>query len=373
MKNNKLGFGCMRLPLKKADDSSSIDMPAFKSMVDSFIEEGFTYFDTAYPYHARTSETAIREAVVKRYKRDEFTLATKMPMWELQTKEDHERIFNEQLTKCGVDYFDYYLLHSLNAEHYKIAQDLNSIEFIREKKSQGKIKKLGFSFHDNAALLDEILTAHPGFDFVQLQLNYLDWESESIQSRKCYETARKHDMPIVVMEPVKGGTLASLPDDAQKLLKGYAPDMSIASWAIRFAASRPGVMMVLSGMSNMQQLNDNMDIMKNFQPLSKEEESIIEQVIGIISDAITVPCTACGYCTDACPQNIMIPKYFELFNSYKQFYKGGFALQKVYYENLTKTHGKASECISCSKCEENCPQNIEIAKWMPQVAEALEE
>ncbi len=372
MKDNKLGFGCMRLPLINADDTSSIDMEAFKGMADSFIEEGFTYFDTAYPYHAKTSETALREAVVKRYKRNEFTIATKMPMWELKTAQDQKRIFSEQLSKCGVDYFDYYLLHSLNTEYYKTAQEIDSFGFVQEKKRQGLIKKIGFSFHDNAELLDKILTEHPETDFVQLQLNYIDWDSTKIQSGKCYETARKHNKPIIVMEPVKGGTLACLPQKAQSLMKEYAPDMSVASWAMRFAASLPGVMMVLSGMSDMQQLRDNMNIMKNFRPLSEEEEGVIGRVVDTINDAIAVPCTSCGYCVDSCPQKILIPKYLELFNQYRQFYSGGISAQKTRYASLAEKYGRASDCLGCSLCEEHCPQSIEIAKWMPQVAETLE-
>ena len=219
MEKKKLGFGFMRLPVKNQNDSASIDMDILNQMVDTFLERGFTYFDTAYMYHMGKSEIAIREALVKRHKRDSFTVATKLPTMFLKTKEDQERIFNEQLEKCGVDYFDYYLLHNLGVTHYEIAKKLDSFAFIQKKKEEGKIRNIGFSYHDNADLLDEILTAHPEVDFVQLQINYLDWDNESIQSRKCYEVARKHNKPVIVMEPVKGGTLAKYLKKQRNYLK----------------------------------------------------------------------------------------------------------------------------------------------------------
>lgn len=377
MATKKLGFGFMRLPLKDQNDPASIDLDAVKQMVDAFLERGFTYFDTAYMYHGGQSERAIREALVKRHDRDSFTLATKLPSMFLKNEGDQERIFEEQLEKCGVEYFDYYLLHNLNTSYYEAVKRFDSFAFVQKKKEEGKIRHMGFSFHDTPELLDEILTAHPETEFVQLQINYMDWESQSIQSRLCWEVARKHDKPVVVMEPVKGGMLAALPEKAEQLLKEHQPERSLPSWAIRFAAGLEGVMMVLSGMSGMEQLLDNTGYMQNFEPLSGNEQALLQQVVQSINETIAIPCTACEYCVKGCPKNIAIPKYFSMYNmDNREKLRTGdpnrWTINELYYANMAKTFGKASDCIGCRKCEQSCPQHIEITKWLRKVADVFE-
>ncbi len=369
----KLGFGLMRLPVTDTNNNGSIDENAVLEMMREFIDNGFTYFDTAYMYHRYNSENMVGRTLVKNFPRDAYTLADKLPVRFLKEESDMSRIFEEQLQKCCVDYFDYYMLHDINGSNYEqTAQRLGAFEFISKLKEEGRVREIGFSFHDGAELLEKILTDHPEVDFVQLQINYLDWDDEGIQSRLCYECAVKHGKKVIVMEPVKGGTLATVPAAAEMIFKNYAPDASIASWAIKFAASLPEVMVVLSGMSNMEQISDNMGYMKDFTPLTEEERGVIDNALKVIKGAVDIPCTACGYCVEGCPQKIAIPKYFTLYNTEKLLGYRDFSPQEEYYFNTAETCGKASECIECGLCEEACPQHLTIRDYLKKVAKHFE-
>lgn len=369
MRVKKLGFGMMRLPLLDKDDDGSIDIELTKKMVDVFMERGFTYFDTARMYCNYKSEEAVKAAVVDRYPRDSFTLTTKLHAMYVHSFEDRDKIFNEQLRKTGVGYFDYYLLHDVNVHSYETYKKFDCYEWLKEKKSKGLTRHIAMSFHDGADFLDKVLTEWPEIEFVQLQLNYLDWDSLGVQSRRCYETAVKHGKKVIVMEPVKGGTLAKLPESVETMFRAHSPAASNASWAIRFAASCPKVFMVLSGMSDMQQVLDNTSYMQDFKPLDDEERAIIKSAVDIINGTITVPCTGCSYCTDGCPMNIAIPKYFSLYNADKQEdAEKGWSSHGEYYYNLTKNFGKASDCIGCGQCESVCPQHLPIRKYLKDVA-----
>ncbi len=369
----KLGFGLMRLPLLDPNDAASIDIETMKKMVDSFMEQGFTYFDTAILYCGMKSQNAVKDALSSRYPRDSYTLATKMHYGFFDSYEDQDRVFAEQLEACGVDFFDYYLVHDIGANQYAKYERCETFKWLAKKKEEGKVKHMGFSFHDNAEFLDKVLTDHPETEFVQLQLNYLDWESEGVQSRKCYEVCQKHGKPVVVMEPVRGGTLAQVPKPVEDLFKSKAPDMSVPSWAIRFAATHENVKMVLSGMSNMEQMLDNTGYMKDFKPLDKDEMDTVFEAVDIIKRSVAISCTSCSYCTEGCPKNIPIPRYFALYNlDIIEKDQEGWRPQGSYYERLTENFGKASDCVACRKCESICPQHLHIVDSLKTVAEHFE-
>ena len=368
----KLGFGLMRLPLTDENAASSIDISKLCEMVDAFIENGFTYFDTAWMYHGGKSEDAVNEALTKRYARESFTVTSKLPAYKIKSLEDRETVFCEQLRKTGLSFFDYYFLHNLNSESIETFEGFDCFDWLREKKEAGYAKKIGFSFHDGPEFLDKVLTKYPFFDVVQLQINYLDWES-AVQSRACYEVARKHGKPVIVMEPVKGGTLANVPTEVEKLFKDYDASMSVASWAIRFAASLDGVMTVLSGMSNMEQLCDNMSYMKDFTPLTNEEIALVQKATEIMNSSNAISCTGCEYCIVGCPQNIAIPKYFALYNAdLGEYKKKKWTVESAYYERLSTAFGKASDCIACGQCESMCPQHLPIIEHLKEVADHFE-
>ena len=360
----KLGFGLMRLPKRGV----VINVEKVKTMVDLFLEAGFTYFDTAYVYPG--SENAIRKALVERYPRDSYTLATKLNARVAATEKAAKKQFETSLERTGAGYFDYYLLHALMANSYERYEKLHCWDFVREQKEKGVIRNLGFSFHAGPDLLDELLTVHPEVDFVQLQINYADWENPKVTSRANYEVARKHGKLITVMEPVKGGNLADPPEEVKKLFTDIHPDMSCASWAIRFVASLDGILTVLSGMSNEEQMRDNLSYMKDFKPLNEEEQMAIQQAQRILGNSSTVPCTACRYCVEGCPQQIPIPDIFSAMN--KQLGNGQMAeARRGYYQAASEDH-RASCCIECHQCESVCPQHLPITDHLKQAVRMFE-
>ena len=365
----KLGFGLMRLPML----GDEVDLEQTKKMVDLFLEKGFCYFDTAYGYLNGKSEEAIRKALVERYPRDRYLLATKLPAWAgAKTKEEAQQMFETSLERTGAGYFDFYLLHNLGEKRTQYFDDYDIWNFLEEKKKEGLIRHLGFSFHDKADVLDEILKAHPEMEFVQLQINYADWEEPTIESRKCYEVARKHGKPEIIMEPVKGGNLANPPKEVRDLFESVDPKASPASWAIRYAASLDGIITVLSGMSNLEQMEDNLSYMSQFKPLSEEEQKAVEKAREILDSIPTVPCTACAYCMKGCPQNIPIYGTFQAVNLYNLYENLEGAKGKYSWWIDGQGYTKASECVECGQCEEVCPQHIHIREELKKAVEILE-
>ena len=354
-----LGFGCMRLPLLN-EETQEIDFAAAQAMVDHALACGVNYFDTAFMYHRGSSEKFLGKALAK-HPRESFFLADKLPIWNVKTPEDVDSLFAKQLDRCNVSFFDFYLAHSLTKKYYKIFQQHGVYEKLRKMKENGQITHLGFSFHDNVEMLEKILTDY-SWDFVQIQLNYIDWET--CDAKSLYELLEKHNLPAVIMEPVRGGALASLTDNALDILKKADPTASAASWAIRYAASLPNVMTVLSGMSSMDQLEDNLNTMNPFHPLSEEEYAVLGQAATAYRGAGAIPCTGCRYCLP-CPSGVDIPRVFAMYNHYKT------NNNKIYFMNNYQTlreNEQAENCIACNACVERCPQAIAIPECMAKIA-----
>lgn len=362
----KLGFGFLRLPHIDLNDNTDVDLETTGKMVDLFLQKGFRYFDTAYIYLNGKSEEYLRKALVERHPRDSFLVASKLPCGILQGGKKPSEIFAEQLVRCGLDYFDVYLLHGLDAEDAALAEEYGCFEFLQEQKRRGTVRYTGFSFHDKADVLDRILTRHPEIDVVQIQLNYLDWDNPIIQSKACYEICRKHGKPIIVMEPVKGGTLAAIPAEAAKLFGEEAP----AHRALRFAASQDGVSLVLSGMSTLEQVEENTAVLSDFHPLTQEELHVLTDAAQIIRNSVAIACTGCAYCVDDCPAGIPIPNYFSLYNERER--DGWQANTEDRYGNLIQKFAPASSCISCRHCESRCPQKLPIQQLLKNVSDVFD-
>ncbi|MBQ6221369.1 MAG: aldo/keto reductase [Solobacterium sp.] len=365
----KLGFGLMRLP--RLEDGKTIDVEQVKVMTDAFLDAGMRYFDTAFVYEG--SEEACRKALVERHPRESYYLATKlnagMPGL---TEETAKQEFFTSLERTGAQYFDFYLLHAIGKRNLPNYNDWGIWEFAQEQKAKGLIKHVGFSFHDTPELLEEVLTAHPEAEFVQLQINYADWNNPSVQSRRCYEVARKFNKPVVVMEPIKGGMLAVPPVPVKEVLQAANPDVSCASWAVRYVASKEGILVVLSGMSNVEQMEDNLSYMKNFQPLSEEEAAVVAKAQAALEAIPSIPCTGCRYCVAGCPMQINIPSIFSAMN-HKLIYDNDERAKSGYANATRGDNGKASSCIKCGACEAQCPQHLQIRDLLEQAAEMFGE
>ncbi len=361
---NKLGFGFLRLPKKDGE----LDWQTICSMVDVFMDGGGVFFDTCYTYLNGLSEAAICKCVVERKPRDSFQLCDKLPGYLFKGYEDCQKYFDEELSHCGVEWFDILMLHWLNDDNYAIAEQYDEFRFLREKKAAGKVKRIGFSYHGDAALLDRILTAHPEVDVVLMQMNYLDWESEGIQSRNCYETCLRHGKSVMVMEPVKGGTLAKLPEDAEAKLRAVHPDWTPSDWALRFVQSLPGVEIALSGMGTVEQVRANI---RPFEPLTGEETALLAEVAEIIRGKTSIGCTGCAYCVSHCPKQIPIPKYIKLYNEITRYPGDDWKIIPTYHQ-MVLSAGKASDCIGCHSCEKHCPQKLSVVDHMKTIAEKFE-
>ena len=362
--HGKFGFGCMRFPMADGE----IDIEQTKELIDAFLNAGFNYFDTAHGYLGGKSEPTLRECLTSRYPREAYILTDKLSTHHFKTNEEIRPLFQSQLEACGVDYFDFYLMHAQDAKIFAKYKECRAYETALEFLAEGKIKHLGISFHDTADVLEQILTEYPQIEVVQIQLNYVDFHDPAVQSAKCLEVCRKHGKPAIVMEPVKGGNLVNLPEEAQKVFDALQGG-SNASYAIRFAASQEGVMMVLSGMGSMEMVNDNCSYMADFRPLNDAENAAVEKVCQIFQAQGAIPCTACRYCTEVCPQGIPIPDLFACMNTKKIFHDWN---TDYYYDVHTQNGGKASECLKCGLCENICPQHLNIRELLKDVAKEFE-
>lgn len=363
--SKNFGFGCMRLPIKNGE----VDTEQFSKMTDLFLERGFNYFDTAHGYLQGKSEAAIRTCLTSRYPRDKFVLTDKLSTHHFNSQEEIRPLFESQLAACGVDFFDFYLMHAQDRNIFRKYRELHAYETALEFLKEGRIHHFGISFHDKADVLEEILQTYPEIEVVQIQLNYVDFNDASVESRKCYEMCRKYGKPVIVMEPVKGGSLVRLPEQAEKIftdLHGGSP----ASYAIRFAAGFDGVIMVLSGMSSVEMVEENSGFMQDFQPLNDMEKQAVSRVCEIFRAQNLIPCTACRYCTERCPQHIAIPDLFACLNARKQFQNWN---TDYYYRNIHTGIGtRASDCRGCGLCESICPQHLPIRSLLKQVAEEFD-
>lgn len=369
---SKFGFGCMRLPLTDANDPSSVDQELFNEMVDIYMKKGYNYFDTSYAYHNGTSEIAIRKAVVDRYPRESFKICDKMPTWALTNPKDNDKFVSEMLERLGIDYFDVFLIHNINTPWIRNAKKANTFEYVKKMKEDGIAKKIGISFHDHADLLKEVLEEYGDMmDVVLIELNYLDWEDPSIESRKCYDLCVEYGLDVYVMEPLKGGVIVNPNDEIRNEFKEFDPDKSIASFAIRFCASLEHVKIVLSGMSNMDDLLDNCNTYDNFEVLDNEEKAFLEKMALKLSENLAVGCSECGYCVDACPEMIPIPEYFHLYNTSKNQPESN--IYRLYFDKLADEKVPASECNYCGTCLDYCTQNIDIPEELEKLCEHFQE